>query len=157
MSLHLKISEHKHLLYIWFPEKTSGIYMLWRIDPLLSGSLKATTVSGQRLVKHVRAVTNTQGTIDLLLEMGCFLCRPCRDIIRRTVGSVSSTRVNLRVVGGDEKESLKSETVKYCRQSQRTRTRERLRWQEPAAYTKNRPVLSSERAPHKNKTVTVKQ
>jgi hypothetical protein len=27
----------------------------------------------------------------------------------------------------------------------------------PAAYTQNRPVLSSERAPHKNKTVTVKQ
>jgi hypothetical protein len=28
-----------------------------------------------------------------------------------------------------------------------TRTRERLRWQGPAAYTKDRPVLSSERAP----------
>jgi hypothetical protein len=33
-------------------------------------------------------------------------------------------------------------------------------WQGPAAYTKDRPVLSSERAPtkkKKNKTVTVKQ
>jgi hypothetical protein len=27
--------------------------------------------------------------------------------------------------------------------------RERLRWQSPAAHTKDRPVLSSERAPHK--------
>jgi hypothetical protein len=71
-------------------------------------------------------------------------------------GSNTST-VTLRVVGGDEKGSLKSETVKYGRESQGTRTRERLRWQGPAAYTKDRSVLSSERAPHKNKTVTVKQ
>jgi hypothetical protein len=34
--------------------------------------------------------------------------------------------------------------------SQGTRTRERLRWKGPAAYTKDRHVLSSERAPHKN-------
>jgi hypothetical protein len=52
--------------------------------------------------------------------------------------------------------SLKSETVKYGREYQGTWTRERLRWEDPAAYTKDRPVLSSERAPHKNKTVTVK-
>jgi hypothetical protein len=50
------------------------------------------------------------------------------------VGSNTST-VTLRVVRGDEKGSLKSETVKYGRESQGTRTRERLRWQEPAAYT----------------------
>jgi hypothetical protein len=49
--------------------------------------------------------------------------------------------------------SLKSETVKYGREYHGTRTRERLRWEDPAAYTKDRPVLSSERAPHKNKTV----
>jgi hypothetical protein len=71
-------------------------------------------------------------------------------------GSITST-VTLRVVGGDEKGSLDSEAVKYGRESQETRTRERLRWQMPAAYTKDRPILSSERAPHKNKTVTVKQ
>jgi IS5 family transposase len=64
------------------------------------------------------------------------------------VGSNTST-VTLRVVGGDEKESLKYETVIYGREYQGARTRERLRWQEPAAYTKDRPVLSSERAPHK--------
>jgi hypothetical protein len=65
-------------------------------------------------------------------------------------GSNTST-VTLRVVGGDEKESLKSEKVIG------TRTRERLRWQVPAAYTKDRPVLSSERAPQISKTVTVKE
>jgi hypothetical protein len=71
-------------------------------------------------------------------------------------GSNTST-VTLQVVGGDEKGSLKSETVKYGRTSQGTRTRERLRWQEPAAHTKDRSVLSSERAPHGNKNVTVRQ
>jgi hypothetical protein len=54
-------------------------------------------------------------------------------------------------------ESLESETVKYGREPQGARTRERLRWQRPATYRKDRPVLSSERAPHKNKTLTVKQ
>jgi hypothetical protein len=52
--------------------------------------------------------------------------------------------------------SLKSEILKYGREYQGTQTRERLLWEDPAAYTKDRPILSSERAPHKNKTVTVK-
>jgi hypothetical protein len=68
---------------------------------------------------------------------------------RVEAGSNTST-VTLRVVGGDE-------TLKYGREIQGTRTRERLRCLGPAAYTKDRPVLSSERAPHKNKTVTVKE
>jgi hypothetical protein len=71
-------------------------------------------------------------------------------------GSNTST-VILQVVGGDEMGSLKTETVKYGREIQRTRTRERLRWRGPAAYTKDRPVPSPERALHKNKTVTVKE
>jgi hypothetical protein len=65
-------------------------------------------------------------------------------------GSNTST-VTLRVVGGDEKRSLYSETVKYGSESQETRTRERLRWRGPAVYTKDRPVLSSERAPYEKK------
>jgi hypothetical protein len=40
-------------------------------------------------------------------------------------GSNASTET-LRVVGGDEKGRLKSDTVKYGHESQRTRTRERL-------------------------------
>jgi hypothetical protein len=55
--------------------------------------------------------------------------------------------VTLRLVGGDEKGSLNSETVKYGCESRAIQTRERLRWQGPAASTKDRPVLSSERAP----------
>jgi hypothetical protein len=45
---------------------------------------------------------------------------------RVEAGSNTST-VTLRVVGGDEKESLKSEIVKYGRESQETGTRKRLR------------------------------
>jgi hypothetical protein len=71
-------------------------------------------------------------------------------------GSNTST-ATLRVVEGDEMGSFKSETVKYGSKSRGTRTRERLRWQWPAANTKDRPVLSSERAPHGNKNVTVRQ
>jgi hypothetical protein len=44
------------------------------------------------------------------------------------------------------KGSLESETVKYGNEYQGARTRVRLRWQGTAAYTKDRPVLSSERA-----------
>jgi hypothetical protein len=75
---------------------------------------------------------------------------------RVETGSNTST-LTLRVVGGNEKVSLESETVKYGRESQGTQTRERLRWQVSAAYTKDTPVLSPERAPLKNQTVTAKQ
>jgi hypothetical protein len=61
-------------------------------------------------------------------------------------GSNTST-VILRVVGSDETGSLKTETVKYGREIQGTRTWERLRWRGAAA----------ERALHKNKTVTVQE
>jgi hypothetical protein len=74
---------------------------------------------------------------------------------RVETGSNTST-VTLRVVR-DETGSLKSETVKYGRESQENRTLERLRWRGSAADRKDRPVLLSEKASHKNKTVTVKQ
>jgi hypothetical protein len=45
---------------------------------------------------------------------------------RVEAGSNTST-VTLRVVGGDEKGSLKSKTLKYARESQGTRTKVRLR------------------------------
>jgi hypothetical protein len=75
---------------------------------------------------------------------------------RVEAGSNTST-VTLRVVWGDEKGSLKFETAKYGRESQGTRTREKLRWQEPAAIANSRPVLSSERAPQTKKPATVRQ
>jgi hypothetical protein len=71
-------------------------------------------------------------------------------------GSNTST-VALRVVGGDEKGSLESETVKYWSESHGTRTRKWLRCRGPAAIANDRTVLSSERAPHINKPTTVRQ
>jgi hypothetical protein len=63
----------------------------------------------------------------------------------------NTSTVTLRVVGGDEKGSLKSETVKYGYESQGTRTQERLRWREPAANTYKRQTrpLVRESAPQK--------
>jgi IS5 family transposase len=75
---------------------------------------------------------------------------------RVEAGSNTST-VKLRVVGGDKKGSLKFETVKYGHEYQGTRTRERLRWQGPVAYIKDRPVLSSERAHHKKQNRNIQQ
>jgi hypothetical protein len=62
-----------------------------------------------------------------------------------------------QVVGGDEKGSLKSETVKYGHESQGTRTPKRLHWQGPVACGKDRPILFSERACHKKQNHNVQQ
>jgi hypothetical protein len=71
-------------------------------------------------------------------------------------GSNTST-VTLRVVGGDEKGSLESETVNYGLESYGTRTRKWLRWRGPVAIANDRPGFSSERAPQINKPATVRQ
>jgi hypothetical protein len=63
-------------------------------------------------------------------------------ITRVEAGSNTST-VTLRDVGGDEKGSLKYETVIYGHESEGTWPRERLHWRGPAAYTKDRPFISS--------------
>jgi hypothetical protein len=62
--------------------------------------------------------------------------------VRVEAGSNTST-VTLRVVGSDEKGSPKCDTVKHDHESQETRTREKLRWQGPAPYTKKqtRPLV----------------
>jgi hypothetical protein len=65
------------------------------------------------------------------------------------VGLNTST-VALRVVGGDKKGSLESETIKYGHESHGTPTRERLRWRGPAAILNDRPVLSSQRMLYKD-------
>jgi hypothetical protein len=70
-------------------------------------------------------------------------------------GSNTST-VTLQVVGGDEKGSLKYETVKYGRETHGARTKERLRGHGPAAYIKVRPALSLERAPHKKTVIVIR-
>jgi hypothetical protein len=63
--------------------------------------------------------------------------------------------VTLRVVGGDEKGSLESDTVNYGHESHGSRTRKCLHWQGPGAIVNDRPVLSSERAPRINKPAAV--
>jgi hypothetical protein len=86
-----------------------------------------------------------------------FVLRCCKqDSLNQRVerGSNTST-VTLRVVGGDKKGILESERVKYGRESQGTGTREWLLWRGPAAIVNDRPVLSSERAPHINKLAIV--
>jgi hypothetical protein len=65
--------------------------------------------------------------------------------------------VTPRVVEGDEKGSLKSERIKYDHESQRDSEPRKTTLARPSAYAKDRPVLSSERAPCKNKTITVKE
>jgi hypothetical protein len=71
-----------------------------------------------------------------------------RQLPRVEAGSNTST-VTLRVVGDDEKGSLKCETVKYGRKSQGTRTRETLHWQGPEAYIKDTHPLVREGAQQK--------
>jgi hypothetical protein len=99
--------------------------------------------SRELICKHTPAVTNTTD--------GCFAPRQTgrptvgrnvrlrlrRDPTRVEAGSNTST-VTLRVIGGDENGSHKSETVKYDNESYR-------------------PVLSSERAPKINTPTTVRQ
>jgi hypothetical protein len=60
----------------------------------------------------------------------------------RVEAGTNTTTVTLRVVGGDEKGTLESETVKYGRESQGTQTRELLRWRGPVAIANDRPVVS---------------
>jgi hypothetical protein len=53
--------------------------------------------------------------------------------------------------------AIEIDTIMYEYLAAYCRTKERLHWKGPAAYTRDRPVLSSERAPHKNKNVIAKQ
>jgi hypothetical protein len=80
---------------------------------------------------------------------------PNKELTRVEAGSNTST-VTLRVVGGDEKGSLKSETVKYGHESQMTRTGENYTGEGQQHMQKTDPALSLEWAPQKNKTITVK-
>jgi hypothetical protein len=115
-----------------------------------------TFIARQRLGKHVPVATNRQATIEMLLSYndgnGVFCVSAPRlynKNPRVEAGSNTST-MTLRVVGGDEKGSLKTERVKFGRETQGTPAREGLRWRGPAAYKKDRTVLSLERASHKS-------
>jgi hypothetical protein len=56
-------------------------------------------VSGQRLGKHVNAATDTKAT----KEQEYFLCGPCREVITRAVGVMSSAKF---CMGGCENRTL---------------------------------------------------
>jgi hypothetical protein len=79
------------------------------------------------------------------------------DRVTHVEAGLNTSTVTLRIVGSDEKGSLKSGTVKYGHKSYGTRTRKWLCWREPVAIANDRPVLSSERAPQINKPATVRQ
>jgi hypothetical protein len=121
-------------------------------QPLLVNGSEIIFLSRQRLGKHIR--------IGLQQYRYCWKrCFLRWSVPRRYKEENCGNRVSNPRGGGvkylhRDTACLKSETVKYAREFQGTRTRERLRWQGPAAYTNERTVLSSERAPHKNKTVS---
>jgi hypothetical protein len=95
----------------------------------VSRYVTCTAVAIEQLSKYVSALTNTCNNKRAVFSVRsvprvykknkeCHLKHP-----RVGEGSNTST-VNLRVVGGDEKGSLESETVKYSHESHGTRTRE---------------------------------
>jgi hypothetical protein len=79
-------------------------------------------VARQQQGRHVSATTNTNthATIELL-DVVFSMRTGSWGFIGSSQTSNTST-VTLRVVGGDEKASLKTETVKYGREIQGTRT-----------------------------------
>jgi hypothetical protein len=81
----------------------------------------------------------------------CLFCSPCKGVILKTNGATQT------VVGGDEKESLKSETVKYGPEYQETRTLEDCAGKGQQHIQKTDPSSRQRGRPTKNKTVTVKQ
>jgi hypothetical protein len=124
--------------------------------PAKANARNRTSIARQRICKHASVTIEavfSAWSVEIVYKEEF---QSWQKHTRVEAGSNTST-VTLRVVGGDEKGSLKSETVKYGRKSQWTTIRERLRWQGPAAHAKDRPFLSSERAPHGNKNVTVRQ
>jgi hypothetical protein len=143
----------------------TDVAMQWPRDRRINNGV-VQPVSRQRIGKQFLTRMNMHATIKLLLET-VFSIRSsqrvykednCGDPLSSRVEAGSNTStVTLRVVEGDEKGSLESETVKYGLEIQGTRTREWLCWLGPEAIVNDRPVLSSEKAPHINKPATVRR
>jgi hypothetical protein len=138
-------------------------YILLRIDPLLgndsvntfphkqtratigrpllgNGSVKQASLTREAVFSAWSVPRGYKGTQKM---------RPSRKLTRVEAGSNTSS-VPLRVVGGDEKGSLKSETVKYGRKPQGTKTREdcagKGQWHiqktDPSSRQRGRPTES---------------
>jgi hypothetical protein len=89
--------------------------------PFLQNGSVSTPVARQQLSScHMKVATSTHTTLEELLEtelsvrsvLSLYITKTSYSLTRVEAGSNTST-VNLRVVGGDEKGSLKSEMVKY--------------------------------------------
>jgi hypothetical protein len=115
---------------------------------------KRKSIASQRSGKHVSV---TKGHFPWLLVAYTRAEKTDSGGRSRVKAGSNISTVALRVVGGAEEESLESETVKYDQESHGTRTRKSLRWREPAEILNDRPLLSSQRAPHINKLATVCQ
>jgi hypothetical protein len=111
--------------------------IFWHIEPLLG---KDCETKNESFSERKNGSTIEGGVFYVIRfeAISCYQVQFSWCLTRVEAGSNTST-VTLRVVGGDEKGSLKSETVKDGHESEGTRTRERLRWQGPAAYTKTDP------------------
>jgi hypothetical protein len=121
-------------------------------QPLLANCFEAAFVSRQRLGKH--AAVDTHATIEVLFE--AVLSTRSVQTGYRDDGATESVLLNPcgGGVGNLHREPACRRRLRNG-ESHGTRTRKRLRWRGPAAIVNDRPVLSSERAPHINKPATV--
>jgi hypothetical protein len=117
-------------------------------------------IARQQISKHTSLTTEQQRP--------CFLHGPCKVVIRKCLAEQKSEDdpcgggvEYLHCDPASRRRRWKGKSQiwdsKIRSKSQETRTRERLRWQGPAAHTKDRPVLSSERVSHGMKNVTVRR
>jgi hypothetical protein len=124
-----------------------------------------------RLFARQRRRKHASSTIQAVFSV---LRGPCRYYMREPVcrnkaldiqcgGGVDTSTMILRVVGGDRKGSLESETVKYGRESHVTRTRKRLRCEgqqqlwttDPSSRQRERPTSTKPQLSDSNKNLVV--
>jgi hypothetical protein len=150
------------------------LYILWRRDPLLGKDLETnndtTAVAMQQRGKYdfttielllemeiCNPLLGNCNSWTITMEMGCYLCGPYWEVILKTIGATQIGECGVEYLHRDpasrrrrRKESLESETVKRGHEYRGTRTWEWLRWRGSVTIVNDRPVLSSERAPHIN-------
>jgi hypothetical protein len=114
-------------------------------QPLLSNAFANRHVPTEKIGVQEWTVFSTLSVTSVITEAGL-----AEGVVSRVEAGSNTPTITLRVVGGDEKGSLESETVKYGRESHGTRIRKWLRWRGPAVIINDRPVLSLERAPTTN-------
>jgi hypothetical protein len=103
------------------------------------GYIHATIADCPVLLEHTtnnEELFRDHGYIDATIDRVGYKRKVTDNFATTRVEAVSNTStVTLRVVGGDEKGSLKSETVKYGLETKGPQTQEGLHWRGPVAYT----------------------